>query len=304
MSTLARLLYSRPRVRPARLTKAVRNRIVLITGASHGIGRRTAAILADAGAIVLLLARSAHLLDELVTEITARGGQAHAYPVDLSDFDAVQKVAERVLAGHRRIDVIVHNAGQSIRRSIDLSCQRFDDFQRLTDVNYLGPVRLTLGLLPAMRAAGAGRIVSVSTFAVRMPPFPRWGAYQASKASFDVWLRSLAPEISGDGIRIVPVYLGLVDTRMSVPLLAARRVPALPVDDAAHAVCVALCTRRSSLGPWWCLPVQLGASVVARPLQTIFARLYRRSQITTACPQPSQVDGLPANRAVRPQRRH
>lgn len=279
---VGRLLFSRSRVRPARLRRAVRDRVVVVTGASHGVGRQTARQLADAGATVLVLARSAHLLDELVEQIRAHGGQADAYPVDLADFTAVREVAERILAEHGPVDVLVNNAGKSIRRSVELSGRRFHDFRRLTDVNYLGPLRLTLELLPAMRAAGRGRIVSVSTFAARMPPFPRWGGYQASKAAFDVWLRALAPEVAGDGVRVVPVYLGLVDTRMSAPLLAAGRVPALDVRDAAQTVCAAVCTRRHSLGPWWCLPAELGAGLVSRPLRAVLAWWYRRGRDTPA----------------------
>lgn len=279
---IGRLLFSRSRVRPARLRRAVRDRVVVVTGASHGVGRQTARMLADAGATVLVLARSAHLLDDLVEQVRAHGGRADAYPVDLADFTAVREVAERILAEHGPVDVLVNNAGKSIRRSVELSGRRFHDFRRLTDVNYLGPLRLTLELLPAMRAAGGGRIVSVSTFAVRMPPFPRWGGYQASKTAFDVWLRALAPEVAGDGIRVVPVYLGLVDTGMGAPLLAARRMPALDVRDAAHIVCAAVCTRRHSLGPLWCLPVELGAGLVSRPLRAVLAWWYRRGRDTPA----------------------
>ncbi|WP_367128761.1 SDR family NAD(P)-dependent oxidoreductase [Saccharothrix sp. HUAS TT1] len=278
----ARLLYSRPRVRPARLHHEVRDRVVVVTGASHGVGRHTARMLAAAGATVLVLARSAELLDELVEQVRADGGRAHAYPVDLADFDAVREVAERILAAHGPVDVLVNNAGKSIRRSVELAGRRFHDFRRLTDVNYLGPLRLTLELLPAMRAAGRGRVVSVSTFAARMPPFPRWGGYQASKTAFDVWLRSLAPEVVGDGVRVVTVYLGLVDTRMSAPLLAARRIPALHVQDAARTVCAAVCTRRHSLGPWWCLPVGTGAWLVARPLRAVLGWWHRRGRDTPA----------------------
>lgn len=294
---LGRLLFSCSRVRPARLSRAVRDRVVVVTGASHGVGRQTARVLADAGATVLVLARSAHLLDELVAQIRAGGGRARAYPVGLADFTAVREVARRLEAEHGPVDVLVNNAGKSIRRSVELSGRRFHDYRRLTDVNYLGPLRLTLELLPAMRAAGRGRIVSVSTFAARMPPFPRWGGYQAAKTAFDVWPRALAPEVAGGGIRVVPVYLGLVDARMSAPLPADRRIPALDVRDAADTVCAAVCTRRHSLGPWWCLPAELGARLVARPLRAVLAWWYRRGRDTPAAVRAVVGDGpasLPA----------
>ena len=118
--------------------------------------------------------------------------------------------AAEVLDEHGRVDVVVSNAGKSIRRSIELSYERFHDFQRTININYLGPVRLVLALLPSMRERGEGHIVNVSTMGVRIPPTPRWAAYLSSKAAFDVWLRCLAPEMRRDG---VDLHLGLPGTR-------------------------------------------------------------------------------------------
>ena len=178
------------------LREAVDGKVVLVTGASYGIGKSTARKLAAAGATVLLVARSGDRLEELEQEMSKAGGTAYAYPADLSEPESVDALASEVLERHDHVDVLVNNAGKSIRRSIDLSYDRFHDFERTIWVNYLGPVKLVLALLPSMRARGEGHIVNVSTSGVRMPPAPRWSAYVASKSAFDVFIRTVALEVA------------------------------------------------------------------------------------------------------------
>jgi short-subunit dehydrogenase len=146
---------------------------VLFTGASFGIGDHCT-LLASAGE-VLLVARSKDQLELIANEIRAASGFAEAHPTDLMDPDAVAELAHRLLEAHGAIDIVVNNAGKSIRRSVALSYDRFHDYQRTISVNYLGPVRLLLALLPGMRQRRAGQIINVSTFGVRVPPGPRWG---------------------------------------------------------------------------------------------------------------------------------
>ncbi|WP_175482631.1 SDR family NAD(P)-dependent oxidoreductase [Actinokineospora iranica] len=279
---VSRGIYSRPRTSQERLRRAVEGKTVLITGASQGIGRATASRLAAAGAQVVLTARNESNLRELEEEIRAAGGEAAAYPVDLSQPELIDEMVDKVLAKHAKVDILVNNAGHSIRRSIDLCYDRYHDFHRMTAVNYLGPVKLTLRLLPVMRAAGAGKIVNVSTFAIRTPPFPRWGGYHASKAAFDVWLRAIGPEIRADGVRICSVYMGMVDTAMTAHTPSLHRLPTLTVADAAGIVCDGAAGNRRALGPWWCAPLEAGSVFVGRPLDAVFSRLYQRSSDTDA----------------------
>jgi len=258
----------------AELRGAVAGRTILVTGASHGIGRRTAIRLAGAGATVLLVARSADLLEELADELRAAGGSAFAYPADLSDAEeAVPALAEGILAEHGPPDVIVNNAGKSIRRAIDRSYDRFHDFTRTANLNYLGPVRLLLALLPAMRERGSGHVVNVSTVGVLLPPAPRWSAYQASKAAFDVWLRSLAAEAHDDGITATSLYMALVHTRMSAPTDDFKLVPGMSAEEAAGLVCHAIVDRPSSIAPWWASGAAL-IDVAARGTSDRLVRLY------------------------------
>ncbi len=138
------------------LQEAVEGRRVLITGASSGIGRATALKVAAAGGIPLLVARNVERLEEVRAEIVAAGGAAYVYAADMSEMDSVDDLVERVLADHRHVEMVVNNAGRSIRRSIALSYDRFHDFERTMQLNYFGAIRLIIGLLPDMRERGVG----------------------------------------------------------------------------------------------------------------------------------------------------
>ena len=200
---LVAVAQGRRRVSDERLTGAVDGRVVLVTGASYGIGEATARRLGRAGATVLLVARTAERLEEVAGEIRAAGGNADVYVVNLADPDAVEGLVRTVLEEHGRVDVLVSNAGRSIRRSIADSYQRFHDIERTNAINYLGPAKLVLELLPSMRDRGSGHIVNVSTAGVRTPPMARWSAYLASKSAFDVWLRCVragGPQRRGDRV--------------------------------------------------------------------------------------------------------
>ncbi|WP_238815400.1 SDR family NAD(P)-dependent oxidoreductase [Nocardia brasiliensis] len=271
----SRLLYPTTRPREQTLRAAVAGKVVLVTGASHGIGKASARKLGAAGAIVLLVARSAEDLHRVAAEITAEGGTAHVYPTDLTDMDAVELLARGLLAEHGHLDVVINNAGKSIRRPIEESYDRFHDFTRTIDINYLGPVRLLLTLLPDMRERGQGHIVNISTWGVLMPPAPQWAAYGASKSAFDVWLRSVAAEVSGDGITTTSIYMPLVHTRMSAPTDFSR-VPGLTVDEAADLVCHAVTAKPREIAPWWSSPVQAWTNLTRNQVQRFFERAFRR----------------------------
>jgi NAD(P)-dependent dehydrogenase (short-subunit alcohol dehydrogenase family) len=250
------------------LREAVDGKVVLLTGASYGIGEATARKLGVAGATVLLVARSRDRLEALAQQISKAGGTAFVYPTDLSDTDGVGALADAVLKRHHHVDVIVNNAGKSIRRSVELSFDRFHDFERTIAVNYLGPVKLVLALLPSMSARRHGHIVNVSTSGVRMPPAPRWSAYVASKSAFDVFIRTVALEVARDGVTVSSVYMPLVHTRMSAPTPAFRYVPGLSADEAADLVCKAVAERPKEITPWWVSPLEAGSAVTRWPWET------------------------------------
>jgi NAD(P)-dependent dehydrogenase (short-subunit alcohol dehydrogenase family) len=258
-----------------RLRGAVASATVLVTGASFGIGEATARKLAAAGATVLLAARSEDKLDDIAQSIRDSGGQAVSYPADLSDEDTVSAFTERLLNEHGPPDIVVSNAGKSIRRSLHLQYERPHDFDRTIGINYLGPIRLLLGLLPAMRERGAGHIVNVSSVGVRVPPGPRWGAYQASKGAFDMWLRSVAPELHADGVDVTTIYMGLIHTRMSAPTPSLRNVPGLTPDQAADIVAKAIIERPRTIAPWWLWPAEVTTVLLREPLERVTQLWWR-----------------------------
>ncbi len=267
-----------PRVsNPDRLRAVVSGKTVLVTGASYGLGEATARKLGAAGATVLLVARSADRLTALAASINAGGGRAAAYPADLTDLTAVAALTKRLNEKHGPMDVVVSNAGKSIRRSLHLQYDRPQDFDRTIGVNYLGPVRLLLGLLPAMRRRGSGHIVSISTIGVRTAPGPRWGTYLASKSAFDVWLRSVAPELRADGVHVTSVYMTLMHTPMSEPTPILRRMPGLSADQAADIVAKAIIDRPPTVQPWWVWPIEISSMLLPGPLRVGMGLMYRFS---------------------------
>jgi len=253
-----------------RLKRAVEGKRVLLTGASFGIGEAVALRLGAAGARVILAARSEAQLEALA----ARIGNAEVLPLDLMDSAQIARAAEQLQA-RGPVDVVIHNAGKSIRRLLLDSLDRAHDFQRTMAVNYLGPVQLQLALLPKMLEHG-GHIVNVSTLGVRLPPAPRWAAYTSSKAAFDTWIRSVAPELRGRGIACTSIYFGLVHTRMSAPTEMYRTMPGQTPDEAAQVVCRALINKPRAIAPWWLGPARWFSppfeGVIAWALGLPFAR--------------------------------
>jgi len=259
-----------------KLRSAISGKTVLVTGASYGVGEATARKVAAAGATVLVVARSADRLQELATSINAGGGEAVAYPTDLTDEAAVSELTKKIGEEHGALDIVVSNAGKSIRRSLHEQYDRAHDFQRTIGINYLGPIQLLLGVLPAMREQRRGHIVNVSSVAVRVPPGPQWGVYQASKGAFDRWLRSVAPELHADGVDVSSVYFALVRTRMIAPTPILGKLPGLDPDEAADVIAKAIIQRPRTIAPPWVAPVELASVLLAGPADRAARIWFRR----------------------------
>jgi len=223
------------------LRKRVSGRAIVITGASSGIGEALAMRLGDAGARVMLIARSADKLQEMKESIEARGGAAFVYSGDLSNAEDTQRLIAAVLEEQGHVDILVNNAGISIRRSVQKSYARVHDFERTLALNFLGAVRLIMGFLPGMRAQKQGQILNVSTIGVQVN-VPRYGAYIASKAALDAFSRVLAVEALRDGVKVTTIYMPLVKTPMmesttiydAFPMRSAEQAADLIVDGIVH----------------------------------------------------------------------
>ena len=198
--------YSPDRRKDRALARAIKGKTVMITGASSGIGRATALRVGAAGGKVILVARGADKLEQTKTEIEDLGGVAFVHRCDLSDMSDIERMAKEVLQEHGRVDVLVNNAGRSIRRSVALSYDRFHDFERTMQLNYFGAVRLVLTLLPVMRQPSpdgrkGGHIINISSIGVQTNT-PRFSAYVASKAALDAFSRCIASEVLQDGVHL------------------------------------------------------------------------------------------------------
>jgi NAD(P)-dependent dehydrogenase (short-subunit alcohol dehydrogenase family) len=218
-------------------------RTVVITGASSGIGRSTALKVAAAGGTPLLVARGIEKLEALRDEIEALGGSAHVYSADLSSMEAIEDVVARMLADHPSIDMLVNNAGRSIRRSIKLSeTDRFHDFERTMQLNYFGAIKMIMALMPHWRERKFGHVVNVSSIGVQTNP-PRFSAYVASKGALDAWTRVVSSETVGDGITFTTIHMPLVRTPMIAPTKLYDHFPTISPDEAADLICEAMRSR-------------------------------------------------------------
>ena len=213
----------------------VRDRVVVVTGGSSGIGKATAVMMARAGARVMVVARGKEELEQTVAEIKEDGGQAWAYPADLTDMEACDQLVDRIIEEHGGISVLVNNAGRSIRRAISHSYDRFHDFERLMQLNYFGSLRLILRALPHMVEQRHGHIVNISSIGV-LSNAPRFSAYVASKAALDAFSRCAAAEYSDTGVSFTTINMPLVRTPMIAPTKIYENVPTISPDEAAEMV--------------------------------------------------------------------
>jgi NAD(P)-dependent dehydrogenase (short-subunit alcohol dehydrogenase family) len=279
------------------LSGAIGGKTVLITGASSGIGKACAIRCGEAGANVLLVARTPEKLEETKREIEDEGGIAHIHRADLSDIDDVERMANEVLEQHGRVDVLVNNAGRSIRRSVELSYERFHDFERTMQLNYFGALRLILSLLPSMRKRTEGRkggqIINISSIGVQTHT-PRFSAYVASKAALDAWSRCVASEVIDDGVHITTIYMPLVRTPMIAPTKMYDAFPTITPDDAAEMITRAMITKPKKVATRLGNFGELLYNVAPKASDAILNTAYKLFPDSSAAKGKPKEDGKPA----------
>jgi NAD(P)-dependent dehydrogenase (short-subunit alcohol dehydrogenase family) len=232
-----------------------------------------------AGGKVLLVARGVEKLEQTKLEIEDLGGSAFVHRCDLSDMSDIERMAKEVLAEHGRVDILVNNAGRSIRRSIALSYDRFHDFERTMQLNYFGPVRLILCLLPVMRQASpdgrrGGHIINISSIGVQTN-IPRFSAYVASKAALDAFSRCIASEIIDDGVHITTIHMPLVRTPMIAPTKMYDRFPTMTPPEAADLICKAMIRRPKKVGTALGNAGELAYAVAPRAVDVVLNAGYK-----------------------------
>lgn len=224
------------------LRGTVEGRVCVVTGATSGIGLATAQKLADAGAILVIGARKPERLHEVAAELEYRGASVHPYQCDFSDMEECDRFVHTVLDNHGHVDVLVNNAGRSIRRSLDLAFDRFHDFERTMQLNYFGSVRLIMGFAPAMLERRRGHVVNISSIGV-LTNAPRFSAYVASKSALDAFSRCAAAEWSDRNVTFTTINMPLVKTPMIAPTKIYDSVPTLTPEEAADMVAEAIIYR-------------------------------------------------------------
>ena len=266
---LERVLGLRPAAPSAgRLRARVAGRLVVVTGASRGVGAETAARLALAGARVVLLARGHEQLARVARGIRRRGGWCEVLPVDLGDPAAAAAAGDDILSRWGVPGIVVSNAGMSLRRTLRGSRDRPHDLARTIGVNYAGPVALLARLAPAMADAGGGHVVAVTSTSADLPA-PGWSLYGASKSAMDAWIRAVALELAPSGVAVTSIRLPLVRTAMSAPTAAYARVPAMRPVDAAKYIARAIVERPLVLEPWWSRLASLALAAHPRALDPV-----------------------------------
>ena len=220
----------------------VGGKVVLITGGSSGIGLAAARRIAEAGAITIVCGRDQEKLDEARALVEADGHQLVTFAVDLADMADCDRMAQWLLDNHGGVDVLVNNAGRSIRRGIENSYDRFHDFERCMQLNYYGALRITMGLLPSMVEKRRGHVINISSIGV-LTNAPRFSAYVASKAALDAWTRCAASEYADLGVKFTTINMPLVRTPMIAPTKLYNSVPTLAPEEAADLIADAIVHR-------------------------------------------------------------
>lgn len=221
------------------LTGAIKDKVVLITGASSGIGKAAALKIAEAGAKTLIVARTEEKLLETQREIEARGGVAFIHTADVADIASCDALIQQVLADHGGVDILINNAGRSIRRAIENSLDRFHDYERTMQLNYFGALRLIMGFIPSMLKKKRGHVINISSIGV-LSNAPRFSAYVASKAALDAFSRCAVAEFSDSGIDFTTINMPLVRTEMIAPTKIYQHVPTLSPEEAADMIVQAI----------------------------------------------------------------
>jgi NAD(P)-dependent dehydrogenase (short-subunit alcohol dehydrogenase family) len=262
------VLVNRPTMKPIDL----RGKRILLTGASSGIGEAGAEQLARRGATVVVVARRQDRLDALADRITTAGGTAISIPCDVSDMDAVDALIADVEKRIGGVDILINNAGRSIRRPLAESLERWHDVERTMVLNYYAPLRLIRGLAPGMLDRGDGHIINVATWGVLSEASPLFSVYNASKAALSTVSRVAETEWGRKGVHSTILYYPLVATPMIAPTKAYDGLPALTSEEAAEWMVTAARTRPVRIAPRMAIAAKALDTIGPRWLNTLMQR--------------------------------
>jgi NAD(P)-dependent dehydrogenase (short-subunit alcohol dehydrogenase family) len=270
----------------------VAGKVVIITGGGTGIGLATAIRLGEAGAKVILSGRTLETLEDAKRQVEKAGGEAHIYSCDIANMAACDAFLARVMADHGRVDILINNAGRSIRRAVEHSYDRFHDFERTMQLNYFGCLRMSLGVLPGMSERRSGHIINISSMGVVGPP-ARFSAYIASKSALEGWSRCAEAEFCDRNIHFTNINMPLVRTPMIGPTKVYDVAPTLSPEQAADMVVDAVINKPSRIVTgmgrmfqiWHLLAPKLAATAMNIPF-----RMFSESSAARGLKQADQAE--------------
>lgn len=213
-------------------------RLAVVTGASRGIGRAVAVALARAGAHVIAIARTVGGLEELDDEIQAAGGSATLVPVDLTDFDAIDRLGASIYERWKKLDILIGNAAMLGPLS-PLGHIKPDAWKNVIDLNVTANWRLIRSLDPLLKLSDAGRVVFV-TSGVGHKPRAYWGGYAVSKAALEMLALTYAAECATTNIRVNLVNPGATRTKMRAQAMPGEDPETLPKPETLAALFLSL----------------------------------------------------------------
>lgn len=252
----------------------VGGKVVLVTGGSAGIGKATAMRLAEAGATILIVGRDREKLEATVREAAERGLALLPYAADIADPAQCDQLIAQISADHGGVEILINNAGRSMRRGIEHSYDRLHDFERAMQVNYFGGLRLTLGFLPGMAQRRSGHVVNISSIGV-LTNAPRFSAYVASKAAMEAWTRCAASEFLDRDVHFTTINMPLVRTAMIAPTRLYDHAPTLTTEEAADLVVEAIVKRPSRIATPLGIFGQIAHAVSPRFAQIVMNTAFR-----------------------------
>ncbi|MBU9721358.1 MULTISPECIES: SDR family NAD(P)-dependent oxidoreductase [Bacillaceae] len=256
-----------------KLNRQLEGKSILITGASSGIGKELTYELADISCNLIVVARRRDMLAQIKKELKGKKANVYIFQADLrneGERETFLTFLHELPNGANSIDIVVSNAGLSIRRSIFHSLDRYHDFTRTMAINYFAPVHILLSLLPHLKK-NCGQIINISTVNALLAPVPDFAAYQASKSALDMWLRSASTELKEAGINVTSIYLPLVRTPMIEPTTAYGKMPAMSPKHVARIICKSMYTKKKRYKPWWLIFGQV-VSIFTNSFSSVFTK--------------------------------
>ncbi|MBJ9953455.1 MULTISPECIES: SDR family NAD(P)-dependent oxidoreductase [unclassified Acinetobacter] len=271
------LFFQGPRITQSKIDQHFQKKTILITGASFGIGEACAKRLSHTECTLVLVARSTDKLLQLKNELELNQCQVKIIVTDLYQLDAAENIFQHLQVQDIQVDILIHNAGKSIQRSIWKSLNRAQDIDRSIAINYINPAQLTRLLLPELKQQ-SGQILVVSTINAKLFAPPLWSSYQASKVAMQQWILAIQPELAIQQIDTCLVYLPLVRTRMILPTKHYDHMPAMQVQSAANAILDSLMGHKRQWQPWWLILAQIASGLFSTPIYYFYCYMLGRKK--------------------------